>query len=73
MADVDLSSNIAANAAAPRRAQGDTGSMEQHSLPDQIAADKYLAAKAAMSSKRKGLRFFKFISPGASGVDPCDR
>lgn len=66
----DLSNQIAQNAGAPRRAQGDSGSMEQHSLPDQIAADRYLASKAAMKSRRKGLRFVKFISPGAAGVDP---
>ncbi len=62
----DLSSTIATNAAGPASASGDTGSMTQHSLPDQIEADKYLAAKTAMSSSTSvGLRFIK-IKPGSA-------
>ena len=43
---------IRENAAGPKRVQGDSGSMEQHSLQDQIAADKYLASKEAV---RRGI------------------
>ena len=32
---------IAENAAAPKKFTGDQGSAEQHSIPDQIAADEY--------------------------------
>ena len=39
--------------------------MEQHKLSDQIAADRYLASKAAAKSKRRGLVFNKLIPPGA--------
>ncbi len=46
MAD-DLEQNIRDNAAGPKRASGDSGSMEQHSLPDQIEADRYLASRGA--------------------------
>jgi hypothetical protein len=44
----DLSPTIQENAQGPKRAQGDSGSVEQHPLPDQIAADKYLASRAAV-------------------------
>lgn len=64
MAD-DLKDAIRENAEGPAKAAGDAGSMEQHKLPDQIAADKYLASKEAAKSKRRGLVFNKFIPPGA--------
>ena len=64
MAD-DLKDAIRENAEGPAKAAGDAGSMEQHKLPDQIAADKYLASKKAAKSKRRGLVFNKFIPPGA--------
>ncbi len=38
----DLDDTIEQNAKGPAKASGDSGSMEQHSLPDQIAADRYL-------------------------------
>ena len=52
MAD-DLTQAIQDNATSPAKASGDSGSMEQHPLPDQIAADRYLESKKA--AKRKGL------------------
>jgi len=36
----DLEDAIENNAAGPRRASGDSGSVEQHSLRDQIEPDK---------------------------------
>jgi len=45
--DLNLENAIRENASGPKRAQGDSGSIEQHSLQDQIAADKYLASKNA--------------------------
>jgi hypothetical protein len=65
MAD-NLEDTIRENAQGPAKAAGDSGSMEQHKLLDQIAADKYLAAKEAAKSKSRGLRFNKFVPPGAS-------
>ena len=65
MAD-ELEDAIRENAQGPAKAAGDAGSMEQHKLPDQIAADKYLASKEAAKSKRRGLVFNKFVPPGAS-------
>jgi hypothetical protein len=65
MAD-DLKDTIRENAQGPAKAAGDSGSMEQHKLSDQIAADKYLASKDAAKSKRRGLVFNKLVPPGAS-------
>lgn len=65
MADNNLEDTIRENAEGPAKAAGDSGSMEQHKLPDQIAADKYLASKEAAKSKSRGLRFNKLVPPGA--------
>ena len=62
----DLEQSIQDNAAGPAKASGDSGSMEQHKLADQIAADRYLCAKDAAKSKSRGLRFTKLVPPGAS-------
>jgi hypothetical protein len=61
----DLDDTIRENAQGPAKAAGDSGSMEQHKLTDQIAADRYLASKAAAKSKRRGLVLNKFVPPGA--------
>jgi len=47
MSETSLDNTIRENAAGPKRASGDSGSVEQHSLSDQIAADKHLASKQA--------------------------
>ncbi len=54
---------IAENARGPRRVQGDSGSVEQHSLADQIAAEKFLQSKKAMQGRNFPIRLFK-IAPG---------
>jgi len=64
MAD-DLDQTIRDNADGPAKAAGDSGSMEQHKLSEQIAADRYLASKQAAKSKRLGLRITKIVPPGA--------
>ena len=61
----ELEDAIKENAAGPAKASGDSGSMEQHPLPDQIAADKYLANKKAMASPTLGLRRLKIVPPGS--------
>lgn len=65
MAD-DLKNTIRDNAQGPAKASGDSGSMEQHKLSDQIEADRYLASKEAAKSKRRGLVFNKLVPPGVS-------
>lgn len=64
MAD-DLSDKIRENAEAPKRARGDSGEVEQHSLKDQIAADRYLASKEA-AKRGLGVKRSKLVPPGAS-------
>ena len=62
----ELDETIRDNAQGPAKAAGDAGSIEQHKLPDQIAADKYLASKEAVHSKSRGLAFNKLVPPGAA-------
>ena len=61
----DLGNTIRESASNPKRASGDSGSVEQHSLTDQIAADKYLESKKASRSKGLGVKLVK-ISPGGT-------
>lgn len=60
-----LDNSIKENAAGPRRASGDSGSVEQHSLQDQIAADKHLESKKASRAKGLGIKLVK-VSPGGT-------
>ena len=60
----DLQDSIRENASGPKRAKGDSAEVEQHSLPDQIAADKYLAGKAALGKRNFGLTRAKIVPPG---------
>lgn len=62
----ELDDTIRQNAQGPARAAGDAGSVEQHKLPDQIEADRYLASKQAARSKRRGLVLNKLVPPGVS-------
>ncbi len=61
----NLDDNIRENAQGPAKVTGDAGSVEQHKLSEQIAADKHLASKEAVSNSQRGLRFNKLVPPGA--------
>ena len=63
----NLEQAIRDNAAGPAKATGDSGSVEQHPLKDQIEADRYLASKAAAKSPAKALRLTRLTPPGAEG------
>lgn len=65
MAD-DIGDTIVDNAQAPKRASGDSGSVEMNSIPDQIAADRYGKAQNATKLGLKVLRRQKLVPPGAS-------
>ena len=65
MAD-EIDKTIEENAKGPKRASGDSGSVEQHSLSDQITADKYLASKKAVQSKQLGIRMSKLVPSGSA-------
>lgn len=58
----------AANAAKPKRMKGDEGEVEMHSLPDQIAYEKWLRSKCAASSRKPGfgLRLTTLKPPGTA-------
>ena len=61
----ELEDSIRENAVQPAKASGDSGSVEQHSLSDQIAADRYLQKTQAARSRRPGLRITKIVPTGA--------
>jgi hypothetical protein len=63
MAD-DLEDAIRENAQGPAKAAGDSGSMEQHTLTEQIAADRYLQSKKATRGKGLGIGLKKLVPPG---------
>ncbi len=56
------------NAAGLKKASNDAGSVEQHTIVDQIAADRYLASKQAMSRRNRGLRISRIVPPGTGGT-----
>ena len=60
-----LDNSIKTNAEGPAKASGDSGSIEQHKLSEQIAADKYLESKKASRAKGLGVKLAK-ISPGGT-------
>jgi len=61
----DLDQAIRDNGAGPAKAAGDSGSVEQHPLKDQIEADRYLASKAAARKPGLGIKFAKIVPPGS--------
>ena len=60
----DLTDTIETNAAQPQKVHADGMTVEQHSLKDQIEADKHRSAKAAARTKNLGLRFTSIVPPG---------
>ncbi len=61
----DLEDTIEQNATGPKQASADGVSVQQHSLGDQIEADKYLASKrAAARNPAKAFTRVKIVPPG---------
>lgn len=60
-----IEESIRENAGGPKRASGDSGSVDQHSLKDQIEADRYLASKQAVQKPLAGIRRTVVSPPGA--------
>jgi len=60
----DLADTIKQNAQGPESAEADGVKVRQHPLPDQIAADKYLAGKAATANPAKAFTRVKIVPPG---------
>jgi len=65
MAESVVEQAIKQSAQGPAKASGDSGSVEQHGLADQIAADRYLESKSASRGKGIGIKFAKLSPPGA--------
>lgn len=63
--ETQIEDAIRENASGPKSAEVDGQKVEQHSLPDQIAADEYLASKKAVKSRTSGLKFSKLCHSGA--------
>lgn len=61
----EIEDAILENATGPKRAQGDSGSVEQHSLMDQIAADRYLKSKESVATRGLGIKRTLISPPGA--------
>lgn len=62
--DTTIRDAIRENAAGPKAASDDSTSVEQHSIADQILADKYTRTVGAVDSNRnRGIRFSR-ITPG---------
>ena len=61
-----LAEQIAVNAAGPKSVSVDGQTVVQHSLADQIAADKHAKDAAGADTAWRGLRFTKFQAEGAS-------
>lgn len=64
--DKELEDEIRENMLGPKKATGDSGSIEQHSLQDQIAARKFLASQNAAQSK--GLGGIKLVKLSPDGT-----
>ncbi|MBI5726044.1 MAG: hypothetical protein HZA50_18940 [Planctomycetes bacterium] len=60
----ELDDTISRNAKGPASAEVDGVKVQQHSLPDQIAADKYLASKRAGKNPAKAFTRTKIVPPG---------
>jgi hypothetical protein len=62
----DRADEIGENAVAPAKISGDRGSVEQHSIPDQIAGDRYARASEAARKPLRGMRVTLLRSPGTT-------
>jgi len=62
----DLQSEIEDVAAGPRSGTTDGVTVNQHSLPDLIQADRYLRNKTLRSNPLTGLGFLRLLPPGMS-------
>lgn len=51
----------------PRKASGDAGSVEQFSVTELIAADRYVIGKVAAQQRRRGMRFNRLVPSGTVG------
>lgn len=62
----EISEAITENATGPKKVQDGVQSIEEHSLRDQVLADKHTGANAGVASTSRGLIFNKISAPGAA-------
>ena len=62
----NLKDAILENALGPKKVSGDAGSVEQHSLQDQIAAERFLESKKATRKPGLGIRLTKLSPDGTT-------
>lgn len=62
----NLKDAILENALGPKKVSGDAGSVEQHSLTDQIAAERFLQSKKASRKPGLGIRLTKLSPDGTT-------
>ena len=68
MADDDVKDALETNAQGPAEAEVDGVRARQHSLRDQIAADRYLRSQRSTANADSiGIRLARFQPPGATG------
>jgi len=65
MDESEIEKSIKENAVGPKSAESDGQKVEQHSIADQIEADRYLNSKQAMKKRNLGLKVIRIIPPGA--------
>ncbi|MCL4198848.1 MAG: hypothetical protein KJZ69_18900 [Phycisphaerales bacterium] len=66
MAESDIEQAIKQSAQGPAKASGDSGSVEQHGLAEQIEADRYLESKKASRGKGLKVKFVQLEPPGTA-------
>lgn len=66
MAEPTIQDAIEQNALGPSEVSTSAGRVKQHSLQEQIEADRYLRDQTAAGRNHRGLSFVKLIRPGAS-------
>ena len=64
MADDQIEQAIVRNATGPQSAQADGVEVRQHSIADQIEADKYLASRKVAANPAKAFSRAKIVPPG---------
>jgi len=65
MAESEIEKSIKENAVGPKSAESDGQKVEQHSIAEQIEADRYLSSKKTMKKRNLGLKVIRIIPPGA--------
>jgi hypothetical protein len=61
----DLTTTISNAAAGPKKASGDSGSVEQYGISELIEADRYVKGNTGVTKKWHGIRVAKLKPPGA--------